>query len=221
MYVIAINGSPRNSWNTATLLKKALEGAASAGARTELVHLYGLDFKGCHSCFACKRKGRDVSGGCTVKDGLSEVLRKVQTCDVLLLGSPIYLGGITGIMKAFLERLVFANLSYDTKSRSQFNGCIQTGFIYTMGIPHDLIKTSGYQYIFDTNQSYLELLNGKSEYLISADNYQFDDYAKYAASNFDPAHKTLVREKQFPADCRNAFEMGKRLISEQLPEQYP
>jgi multimeric flavodoxin WrbA len=47
MNVIGINGSPRKRWNTATLVAKALEGAASLGATTELFHLYDLDFKGC------------------------------------------------------------------------------------------------------------------------------------------------------------------------------
>ena len=42
--VIAINGSPRKKWNTAMLLEKALEGAKSKGADTELVHLYDLQF---------------------------------------------------------------------------------------------------------------------------------------------------------------------------------
>ena len=45
MRVIAFNGSPRKKWNTATLLKNALEGAESQGAETELVHLYDLNFK--------------------------------------------------------------------------------------------------------------------------------------------------------------------------------
>jgi NAD(P)H-dependent FMN reductase len=34
MKIIAINGSPRKKWNTAMLLEKALEGAASQGAET-------------------------------------------------------------------------------------------------------------------------------------------------------------------------------------------
>jgi multimeric flavodoxin WrbA len=51
MKAIGVNGSPRKKWNTATLLKKALEGAASEGAKTALVHLYDLDYKGCISCF--------------------------------------------------------------------------------------------------------------------------------------------------------------------------
>jgi len=61
MEVIAFNGSPRKKWNTATLLEKALEGAASQGAKTEIVHLYNLDFKGCRSCFGCKEKEARVT----------------------------------------------------------------------------------------------------------------------------------------------------------------
>jgi len=40
MKIIAINGSPRKNWNTATLLNKALEGAVSQGVETELINLY-------------------------------------------------------------------------------------------------------------------------------------------------------------------------------------
>ena len=40
--VIAINGSPRKTWNMATLLEHALKGATS-GPETELIHLYDLD----------------------------------------------------------------------------------------------------------------------------------------------------------------------------------
>jgi multimeric flavodoxin WrbA len=70
MKAIGVNGSPRKKWNTATLLKKALEGAASEGAKTTLVHLYDLDYKGCISCFACKMRGGKSYGKCAVKDGL-------------------------------------------------------------------------------------------------------------------------------------------------------
>ena len=41
MKAIAINGSPRKGWNTDLLLQKALEGAAAAGAETELIQTAG------------------------------------------------------------------------------------------------------------------------------------------------------------------------------------
>ncbi len=37
MKIFAFNGSHRKKWNTAILLEKALEGAASQGAETELI----------------------------------------------------------------------------------------------------------------------------------------------------------------------------------------
>jgi multimeric flavodoxin WrbA len=76
MKIIAFNGSPRKNWNTAMLLQKALEGAASEGAQTELIHLYDLNYKGCISCFACKTREGKSYGRCAVKDELTPVLKK-------------------------------------------------------------------------------------------------------------------------------------------------
>ena len=67
MKVLAINGSPRKTWNTATMLNKALEGAASEGAETEIIHLYELNFRGCTSCFACKLKGEKATDNAPIK----------------------------------------------------------------------------------------------------------------------------------------------------------
>ncbi|MDR3670750.1 MAG: flavodoxin family protein [Holophaga sp.] len=113
MRVIGINGSPRKKWNTATLLGKALEGAASVGAETELIHIYDLDYKGCRSCFACKLKTGSSHGSCSMKDDLTPVLEKVKQADAVVLGSPIYFGMVTGEMRSFLERLMFPYLVYD------------------------------------------------------------------------------------------------------------
>lgn len=212
MKIIAINGSPRVNGNTVTLLNQAIKGASSGEDEIELINLYKLKFKGCSSCFSCKRKN-SVNRFCALKDDLTEVLEKVMKSDILLLGSPIYLGNVTGEMKDFLERLIFMNLSYDLGDPSYFNSKISTGFIYTMGIPIDMIEESGYKYIFESNKKYLQILNGSSEYIISADNSQFDDYSKYNASRFNEEHKVRIKKEQFPIDCNNAFEMGSRLSS--------
>ena len=98
-------------------------------------------------------------------------------------------------MKSFIERRIFANLSYDSAERTNFTGVIQTGFVYTMGLPHEMLESFGYQYIFENNKNYLQLLNGYSEYVISADCYQFDDYSKYAASNFNEEHKSQSKKR--------------------------
>ncbi|WFD08816.1 flavodoxin family protein [Tepidibacter hydrothermalis] len=214
MNIIAINGSPRKKGNTSTLLKKALEGAKAVGAKVELINLYDLNFKGCISCFACKRVNSKSVGKCAMKDGLTDVLNKIIECDVLILGSPIYLGNVTGEMKSFMERLLFMNLSYDGGHSSNFNGKISTAFIYTMNVPESIMIEKGYENVFKSNDKYLQLLNGPSEYLISNDTYQFDDYSKYNASDFDENHKSYIKKTQFLIDCQKAFKLGVRLSND-------
>jgi len=208
MNVIAINGGPRKSWNTVTLLENALKGAASNGATTELIHLYDLNFKGCKSCFACKRKDSNCNGLCEINDELKEVLGKILKCDVLILGSPIYFGNVTGEMRSFMERLLFPNLSYNTGERSIFTGKIVSAFFYTMNISEDQMHQTNYESIFEQYKNLLQIFNGPSETLISNDTYQFNDYSIYDASRFDEAHKAIVKSEQFPLDCKKAFEFG-------------
>ena len=113
MNVLGINASPRKTWNTATVLHKALEGAASQGSQTELIHLYDLSYKGCISCFACKRKGGKSYGKCGYTDELTPVLEKIEAADAVILASPIYFGNVTGELRSLMERMLFQYLVYD------------------------------------------------------------------------------------------------------------
>ena len=210
MKALAINGSPRKTWNTATLLKKALEGAASQGAETELIHLYDLNFKGCTSCFACKLKGGKSYGHCGFKDELSPILDKIPQIDILILGSPIYLGTITGELKSFLERLIFPYYVYGS-SDTLFPKKIPVGFIYTMGAPEAQLKYMNVEQQVKFNEMFLGRLFGSAESLLSTDTYQFDDYPKYVQA-FNVEEKTKRRKEVFPIDCKKAFEMGTRLV---------
>ncbi|HNX24853.1 MAG TPA: flavodoxin family protein [Spirochaetota bacterium] len=213
MKILAINGSPRKNWNTATLLVKALEGAASAGAETELVHLYDLNYKGCISCFACKTKGGTSYGKCAVQDELAAVLKKALDADAILLGSPIYLSAVTGAMRSFMERLMFPNIAYTNPYTSLAEKKIKTGFIYTMNIPEERFNESPLKPHLEGNQASLELLFGSVEPLYCFDTLQFTDYSKYVSDLFDPDHKAARRRDVFPEDCRKAFELGVRLVS--------
>ena len=142
MKVIAINGSPRKNWNTATLLQKALDGAASQGAETEIFHLYELNYKGCVSCFACKTKNGPSYGMCAVKDDLTPILKKVEIVDAIIFGSPIYYGSVTGEMRSFMERLLFPYSTYTDPPGTLFPRKIRTGFIYTLNASEAIAKSS-------------------------------------------------------------------------------
>ena len=212
MNVIAVNGSPRKDWSTGTLLKSALEGAESVGAQTSLVHLYDLTYQGCTSCFSCKRKGNTCDGLCAMRDDLREVLEQVLASDVLLLGSPIYFGDITGEMRSFLERLLFPSASYDEFGKSTFARRVPCGFIFTMNCPEEFVKSAHYDVLIENHAHVLGILNGgPAQVLTSHENYQFADYSVMNAALFDVEAREKRRDEVFPVDCRKAFAMGARL----------
>ncbi len=206
MKVIAINGSPRKTGNTATLLQHGLDGAASTGAETELVHLTDYQYKGCISCFACKRKGAKNNPLCALKDELTPVLEKTLAAKAIILGSPIYFGDVSGLIRSFMERLIYPSISYSDPTYSNFKGCIPSAFIYTMNVSTH--AASLFEYIYRMNSSVLQTFKGTSDYYLSCDTYQFDDYSKYESKLFNEKQKAKVRAEQFPKDCEQVFEMG-------------
>ena len=214
MKAIAINGSPRKKWNTATLLEKALEGAAAQGTKTELIHLYDLNYKGCISCFNCKLKDGKSYGHCAVNDELKPVLQKIEETDVLILGSPIYFGNVTGEMRSFVERLMFQYLVYNKEYTSLRKKDIPTGFIYTMNIPETMLDETIYRRTFGLMEaSFKRLVSGIDvSSLYVTDTYQVDDYSKYDMTMFDAELKAKRRKEEFPKDCQKAFEMGRKLV---------
>lgn len=214
MKVIAINGSPRKKWNTEIILNKALEGAASQGAETELIHLYDLNYKGCISCFACKLKDGKSYGKCAVNDDLTPVLKKVEEADAIILGSPIYMGAATGEMRSFMERLIFQYLVYDESRSTLFKRKIATGLIYTMGATESQMKLMGYEQNLKIPEMGMKRTFGESESLLVTDTYQFDDYSKYVSTAFNPEEKAKRRKEEFPNDCQRAFDMGVRFAQQ-------
>lgn len=192
----------------------ALEGAASMGADTELIHLYDLSFKGCISCFACKLIDGPHYGRCAVKDDLNPILRNIRdNAGAIILGSPVYFGSMSGEVRSFMERLLFPYLVYTRPPTSVFPRRIKTGVIYTMGLNEEMSTASGYGAMFDATEASLRMIFGYSEKFCCYDTYQFPDYSKVVMEFFNPADKALRRRKIFPDDCRRAFEFGGRIFS--------
>ena len=208
MKTIILNGSPRKNWNTALMLKEAKKGAESVGAETEYINLYDLTYTGCRSCMACKRKGGERCK-CFWKDDLSPIIDRIFAADALIIGSPIYLGDITSQVHGLIERLHFCALSYDDYS-NYFTGRVDVGIILTMNAPRQYFD-SGYQTKAEEVAQIFKGLNGKVEVYPCCDTLQVNDYSKFNMAGFDEAHKKEMREKQFPLDLENAFNMGTRL----------
>ena len=208
--IYAINCSPRKKGNTAQILESALKGAADAGATTKLVHLVDLKFSGCTSCFVCKRKDRESTGVCAYNDALTAVLEEICHSDGVIIGTPVYFGGETGMCRNLIERLFFPALSYDDFSISMAPKRLPVAFVYTMNVPEEMAQKMGYTEKFGLLPETAARLfgDGKPEALFVYNTHQFSDYSKYHAGCFDAGLKAKARETQFPKDCEKAYRLG-------------
>lgn len=225
-----INGSPRKNNNTAQMLIQAMQGAESMGAETELVHLYDIQFPGCKSCFACKIKNSKTNGVCALRDDLRPVLERARQADVIVIGSPVYYSYPTGVVRSFMERLMFPVGTYMYEMpEGEADGhmgkhitlrdkVIPTAMILTMNCPEDYMKAIGYPAILEENAKVMEDIFGYSETLYAFNTYQFNDYSRYDFNLFSEEDKRKYRDEHFPIDLQNAFDLGKRLV-EKAAEQ--
>jgi len=209
MYAIAFNGSPRQNGTTATLLRKALDGAASQGAKTEFVQLNQLGMNGCQACFSCKKRGGKSYGRCALKDGMTPLYTKIEHADAILLGSPIYFGTVSSGTKMFIERL-FPYFSYRDYS-SIFPKKTPVGLICTMGADDQQEKV--FRQNMQFNQMILSMLLGPAELLVSTDTLHVENYSEIVADALEArvGQKLEHQRTVFPLDCEKAFEMGARL----------
>ncbi len=210
--VILLNGSPRKNWNTHKLLMEAERGAKEMGAETELIHLFDLKYTDCRACFACKLRGNKTNGVCAIRDELRPVLEKIHEANAVIIGTPIYYGNLTGETVSVINRMLFPTMHYENDSSHDELLPIKKkcGLIVTGNISEEGIRMGGGR-AFENASQMIRMCLGECETLYSCDTYQFSDYSKYYAGMFSEPHKAKVREKQFPIDLQNAYELGRRV----------
>ena len=104
MKITAFNGSPRGTKsNTGFMVNDLLEGASKEGAETEQVYLSEKSIGHCLGCFKC---WIGTPGACVIRDNMSELLEKVMQSDIIIMATPLYVDGVSGILKNFMDRLI-------------------------------------------------------------------------------------------------------------------
>ncbi len=102
--ILFVNASPLGKNGITYKLQKAfIEGAQKAGAQVEEVFLAKKDIKPCRGCFNCWIK---TPGKCVIRDDQAELLEKCLWSDILALGTPLYVDGMTAQCKTFVDRLI-------------------------------------------------------------------------------------------------------------------
>jgi multimeric flavodoxin WrbA/protein-tyrosine-phosphatase len=99
MLVLGFQGSPRIGGNTDTLLSAFLDEAAVAGAETIKIHARKQSLSPCIECRKCEELGH-----CAVRDDMQKIYPLLRRADLVVIASPIFFYGVTGFMKAIVDR---------------------------------------------------------------------------------------------------------------------
>ncbi|WMJ88338.1 flavodoxin family protein [Anaerocolumna sp. MB42-C2] len=110
MKILAINSSFRKHGNTERifqLMDQSLLKIAKEKGKTLEIEYFSLgetNIEPCRGCRLCFEKGEDL---CPMKDNLALVRSKLQEADAIILGSPVYVEDVNGLMKNLIDRMAF------------------------------------------------------------------------------------------------------------------
>lgn len=104
MKAFFINSSYRQTGNTALALAIVAESLQQKGVIVESINIAHMNIQTCHGCRLCFDKGEEA---CPHKDDLLGIYARVQEADLLVIGSPIYVEDINGVLKNWIDRMAF------------------------------------------------------------------------------------------------------------------
>lgn len=105
MKILAINGSHRGRrGHTAYLLDRLFTGARAAGAECEEETLATLELRRCLACARCQEEGFRFQCVHDGEDDVRGVFHKIGDADLVVWASPVYVFGLSSLLRTFLER---------------------------------------------------------------------------------------------------------------------
>ena len=102
MYILILNGSPRENGNTKTHIEAFRRGAEESGHKVETVYVGRMHIRPCEVCEYChEMKGRK----CRIDDGMISVYPSLKKADMVVFASPVHYFGFSAQMQALLSRI--------------------------------------------------------------------------------------------------------------------
>lgn len=146
--ILGICGSPVREGNVAALLEAALRSQdGRPGVRWEVVHLADLRVEDCVHCNWCLKK-QEGERRCSRKDDMEKIYPLVESCDVLLLATPVYFGRLSGHLAAFIDRMriyVHGNLTAG-RLRDKVGGALAVAWFRMAGLEMALLTIHQFFY---------------------------------------------------------------------------
>jgi multimeric flavodoxin WrbA len=149
MKITGFTASPRKEGNTAWTINKILEGAKENGAETQSWHSSDLDINPCKGCLGCIKSGR-----CVINDDMQKIYNALEQTDVLILGSPVYMGQMSAQAKIFTDRLFAQITPRFSPHFKEKNAGKKLVLVFTQGNP----DSGKFQVYFDYTKQMFQML---------------------------------------------------------------
>jgi len=120
--VVAFNGSARKDGNTAILAREVFQELEHQGFETELLQLSGMKIKACMACYRCFETKNQH---CSIEDDeLNPCIDKMLEAKGIILASPTYIGDVTSMMKALIDRAGMVSRANDNMMRRKVGAAV-------------------------------------------------------------------------------------------------
>jgi len=123
MKTLVLFGSARENGHTKDLLNIFLE---ELEGEVEIIDAYRTSVQPCKDCRFCWHKR-----GCSIKDGMQEIYKKIDDADNIVLAAPLYFHSVPGPMKVLLDRFQVYWASFVRKDHPEKN--MKKGAILMVG----------------------------------------------------------------------------------------
>ena len=106
MKVLLLNGSPHPNGCTFRALSEVEKTLQQEGIETEIFFIGHDPIRGCMGCGMCRKNklGKCIFG----EDAVNVVIKKMEECDGLIIGSPVHYAAASGAATSFLDRLFYS-----------------------------------------------------------------------------------------------------------------
>lgn len=131
MKAIGISSSGRKNAYSKIIVRDILD---ASGVAYEMIHLAGLNIKGCLGCLKCAADNR-----CVQKDDFQGVVDRIGSADALVFGGGNYYGTLNAIGHAFWER------TFALRHREAFPWAGKLGI--AVGLDRDPVKKEATSFI--------------------------------------------------------------------------
>ena len=104
MKAILINSSARINGNTEKVLSIIKEILEKNNSTVETIVLAKMKIDVCLGCRKCFDEGES---SCPRKDDVIELYNKIRLADLIIIGGPVYVEDVNGILKNWIDRMAF------------------------------------------------------------------------------------------------------------------